>query len=294
MRCEEAENHIADYLAGTLAPESPLLEHLSVCPRCRASVQELQSTWADLGRLPVPPTSPVMGPALQTAVAEIKLPIWRRPMPYLLKPALVIVMSVVTALFLGHSLVERTSHEPTVRTELRALNDNDGHFRGSANAPVTLVEYGDYACPACATYNAVVNDVLKEYPDRLRLEYRHFPLMPIHPNAMAAALAAEAAGEQGRYWEMHDLLFTSQQRWAHASNPEEEFKALAAAIGLDASRFARDLQSVELRRRVTNDESNAREALVSATPTFFINGKTVSPLPSLDSFRALIDSLPKK
>src|SRR5262245_36104056 len=291
MRCDEAENDIAEYLAGTLSPESPLLEHLEVCPRCRANVQELQSTWADLEHMPVPRTSPVMGPALQAAVAEAtKLPIWRRPMPYLLKPALFILMSVAAALFLGHSLVEKSLHETAVKTELPALTDNEGHFRGPASAPLTLVEYGDYQCPPCGAYNLVINDVLKLYPNKLRLEYRHYPLMPVHPNAMAASVAAEAAGEQGRYWEMHDLLFSSQPRWARSADPNEEFKSMAASLKLDLDRFARDLQSTELRRRVTNDEATGREALVSATPTFFLNGQTVTPLPSVDAFRALIES----
>src|SRR5262245_12327053 len=111
MRCDEAENDIAEYQAGTLSPETPRFKHREACPRCRAKVQELQSTWTDLEHMPVPRTSPVMGPALQAAIAEAtklpitKLPIRRRPMPYLLKPALFILMSVGAALFLGHSLV---------------------------------------------------------------------------------------------------------------------------------------------------------------------------------------------
>jgi len=241
--------------------------------------------------MPVPRTSPVMGLALQAAIAEAtKLPIRRRPMPYLLKPALFIMMSVGAALFLGHSLMEQSFRETAVKTGLPALNDNEGHFRGAASAPLTLVEYGDYACPPCAAYNPVINEVLKLYPNRLRLEFRHYPLMPIHPNAMAASVAAEAAGEQGRYWEMHDLLLSSQQRWVRSADPNEEFKSMAAGLALDVDRFARDLQSTELRRRVTNDEATGREALVSATPTFFFNGKAVTPPPSVDAFRELIES----
>src|SRR5437867_7495308 len=124
--------------------------------------------------------------------------------------------------------------ETTVSRALPAGKVREPRYRGASTAPVTLLEYGDYECPPCATYNPIINSVLQRFDRKVRLEFRHYPLR-IHPNAGKAALAAEAAGEQGHYWEMHDLLFESQPQWSRAGNPEMEFAAMAGSIGLDQS-----------------------------------------------------------
>jgi protein-disulfide isomerase len=244
----------------------------------------------------LPRSSSVMQAGLLAAIAEAKLEVNQPPkgkttMPYLVKPILVIIMSVGAALFLGHSFVQ-PSLERTITLEPSAGNPNEGHYRGASNVPITLVEYGDYACPACATYNSVLNDVLKKYGDRVRLEFRHYPLKGIHPNAMPAALAAEAAGEQGHYWEMHDLLFSSQAQWAPGdANPEAAFAKLAASIGLDANKFLQDLGSPELQQRVSNDVKRGQETSVAATPTFFLNGRRIERIaPTLEAFQTLIEA----
>ena len=292
MRCEEAENNIAEYLNGRLSPESEFPEHLAQCPRCRNEVQELRTIWAELGHFTVPAASPVMNPKLAAAMAEAKLepPTRRTPMPYIIKPILVILLSAGSALFLGHRLVQ-PSLEHTVASEQPAANDGDRPYRGGANAKITLVEYGDYECPPCATFNPIVNAVIARYGNNLRFEFRHFPMTNIHPNALKASMAAEAAGHQNHYWEMHDLLLSEQKKWAKIDNAEQEFGKLATSIGLEAGRFLEEMNSPEMRQRVMSDIADANRAKIQAVPTFFLNGQRIQNTPTAaEGFFALIDA----
>jgi protein-disulfide isomerase len=296
MRCEEAENDIAEYLAGTLPTESALLDHLASCSRCRNEVQELKKTWTALESVTVPSMEPAMKADLLAALAQAKLdatppitPVRRKPMPYLVKPILWIVMSAGAALFMSHYF-ERPVQQSAVGVESTVSNTAEAHYRGAANPELTLVEYGDYACPACI-YTSIVHEVLQRYGNRVRLEFRHYPLTTIHPNALRAAVAAEAAGRQGRFWEMHDLLFSTQQKWSRVADPEAEFLALAAALGLDANRFRQALQQQELTERVMSDVSTGRKANVEAVPTFFLNGRRIEHAPTtVDGFLTLIEA----
>jgi protein-disulfide isomerase len=293
MRCEDVENDITQYLAGQLPAESTLLEHLAGCSRCRQQTEELRSTWDDLDRLAVPASSPVMNADLLAAIAAAEkipeIPERRTPLLYFAKPILITFLAMGAAFFVGRSLVE-SSREPFPGAG-SPVNVADRHYRGASGAPVTLLEYGDYQCPPCATYNPVINEVLKKYQDKVRLEFRHFPLTPRHEYAAQAAMAAEAAGQQGHYWEMHDQLLASLQQWSHASNVETEFVSLAASLGLDQAQFLRDLRSPELQQRISNDIASARAAHVAATPTFFLNGHRLDNIPpDADVFAKLIDA----
>jgi protein-disulfide isomerase len=164
-----------------------------------------------------------------------------------------------------------------------------GNSIGPADAPVTLVEFGDYQCPSCKAYHPIVKEVLARYPDKVRLEFRHYPLVQIHPNAMAAHLAAEAAGQQGRYWEMHDLLFETQNQWSQAVNPEPEFLTLANRLGLNANQFMQAVRSPETQQKVLADVVRARDLFVEAVPTFYLNGDIIAPPPSVDEFARQIE-----
>ena len=212
-------------------------------------------------------------------------------MLYFAKPVLIIAAALGTALFVGRNFIEPTPETKVLPATVPSDAAGPAHYRGAATAPVTLLMYGDYQCPPCARYNVIVNDVLARYGGKVRLEYRHFPLLPVHPNATPAAVAAEAAGEQGQYWKMHDLLLESQERWARSAEPEKEFTAMAASIGLDQDRFRQAFGSAELRERVEKDAASGRALGVVATPTFFINGRRVelTPQPS-DNFFKLIDA----
>jgi protein-disulfide isomerase len=131
---------------------------------------------------------------------------------------------------------------------------------------VTLVEYGDYECPYCGRAAPVVRELLERFDGRLRFVFRHLPLTDVHPNAALAAQAAEAAGAQGRFWEMHDLLFANQEELDMSS-----LRGHADRLGLDVHRFEEDLREGHHAARVAQDVNTAEEAGVAGTPTFFIN-----------------------
>ena len=142
------------------------------------------------------------------------------------------------------------------------------HVRGARDARVTLVEYGDFQCPYCARAHAALTELMQQHGERVTLVYRHLPLVDLHPFAMAAAEAAEAAGAQGKFWEMHDALFDNQDML-----DEDALPALAANLGLDAQRFARELDEGKHRARVEADAEQAHALGARGTPTFFINGE---------------------
>lgn len=148
------------------------------------------------------------------------------------------------------------------------------HIKGNPDATVTLVEYSDLQCPACAAFQPVLNGMIEQYADKLRFEYKQFPLPPrIHPFAMQAALAAEAAGQQGKFFEYHDLLFTNQDTWSKAAVPTSYFIQYASDLGLDLEKFKSHMKSSVLRDRIEADMAEGKTLEVTGTPTFFLNGK---------------------
>jgi protein-disulfide isomerase len=141
------------------------------------------------------------------------------------------------------------------------------HLRGAPSAPVTLVEYGDFQCPYCGDSYPVVRRLLERFEDRLRFAFRHLPLTDLHPRARAAAEAAEAAGAQGRFWEMHDRLFEHQLALS-----DDELREHAEAVGVDLARFDRELRDGVHAERVEEDARSAARSGVPSTPRFFVNG----------------------
>ena len=141
------------------------------------------------------------------------------------------------------------------------------HVVGPETAPVTLVEYGDYECPFCGAAHATLEQVRHVMGNDLRFAYRHFPLTQIHPHAYQAAEAAEAASAQGRFWEMHDLLFANQDRLGL-----RDLIGYAGALDLDLERFVTDLRGHAYAGRLREDFLSGVRSGVNGTPTFFVNG----------------------
>jgi protein-disulfide isomerase len=141
------------------------------------------------------------------------------------------------------------------------------HVQGPADAPVTLVEFGDFECPYCAAAHVIVKKVQEIMDDQLRFVFRHFPLTQIHPHAEPAAEASEAAGAQGQFWEMHDLLYENQP----LLDPPH-LVAYAEELGLEIERFVRELETGIYRERVREDFLSGVRSGVNGTPAFFING----------------------
>lgn len=140
--------------------------------------------------------------------------------------------------------------------------------KGSESAPVTIVEFSDYQCPFCARSEVLIEQVLREHGGKVRFVYKHFPLLSIHPQALPAALAAAAADRQGKFWEMHAILFANQR----ALQPEQ-LKGYAEQLGLDVEKFEADRQAPEVRKLVQDDVRLAQQLGVRGTPTIFVNGK---------------------
>ncbi len=165
--------------------------------------------------------------------------------------------------------------------------------KGNKESKIVLVEYSDFQCPACGTYYPLVNQLADEFKDKIAVVYRHFPLKSIHRNAEPAALAAESAGRQGKFWEMHNALFDNQKEWSDKINSSEYFIKYAGGLNIDVDKFKTDLSSQELKNKVKNDLASAEENNLDHTPTFFLNGKEISPR-SYEEFKQIISSEIKK
>jgi protein-disulfide isomerase len=146
--------------------------------------------------------------------------------------------------------------------------------KGSAKASITIEEFADFQCPPCAGLATVMKDLEKKNPEQLRVVFRHYPLRN-HQHAVPAALAAEAAGMQGKFWEMHDQLFQGQSTWSKAPEVQSIFDGYASTLGLDLARFRKDMADEKLKARVTADQERATSLGVSRTPSLFINGDPI-------------------
>jgi protein-disulfide isomerase len=142
-----------------------------------------------------------------------------------------------------------------------------------ADTVVTLEEFGDYQCPPCGELHPTLKRLKSQYGPNLNFIFRNYPLTEIHKNALLAAQAAEAARVQGRFWEMHDLLYETQKVWSDDVNPKPIFIKFARDIGLDTDRFGRDLGNEEVKLRIEADQGAATKMGVNGTPTVFINGR---------------------
>lgn len=163
------------------------------------------------------------------------------------------------------------------------------HIRGNPKAPVTIEEFGDFECASCSHFADALKQVEQDFGDRLCVIFRNFPLV-IHQHAREAAWAAEAAGLQGRFWEMHDLLYHEQAVWSKAADVRELFGIYAERLGLDIERFKKDMESEQIKAHLVFDEKLGAGLGVESTPTVFVNNQAV-PVTSLNpsGLRAAID-----
>lgn len=147
------------------------------------------------------------------------------------------------------------------------------HVRGEATSPVTVTVYADFQCPACAQEHLLMSRAWPSIADKARLVFRHYPITSSHRNAWTASLYAEAAGRQGRFWEMHDFLFLNQASWADLADPLLEFDGYAGQLGLDLQRLHADMETDEVVQKVRGDQRGGTQAGVRSTPTVFIAGQ---------------------
>jgi len=166
----------------------------------------------------------------------------------------------------------------------RPVSEMIDHIQGPPTAAVTLVEYGDFECPSCSRASRILKEVLQEAGERVRLVFRHFPMIHIYPQAQRAAEAAEAAAAQGKFWEMHDILYERQHALEH-----EDLLAYAAELELDVNRFNADLSAGVYAGRVREDFLSGLRSGVNGTPTFFRNGRRQDRLSDLQSLTDVIN-----
>jgi protein-disulfide isomerase len=157
------------------------------------------------------------------------------------------------------------------------------HIQGSIDAPIALLEYGDYECTYCGEAYPIIKAIQERLGDRLCFAFRNFPLVNSHPHAQHAAEAAEAAGAQGKFWEMHDLLFENQE-----ALDDENLAQYAAALGLDARRLIAEVIAGEHNARVREDFTSGARGGVNGTPTFFVNGVRYDGAPDVDALLAAL------
>lgn len=195
----------------------------------------------------------------------------------------IIVVGLLTALVIA-------SRNATPSIDVSAINENSilgasessgniaDHIYGNTNGKVILVEYGDFQCPACGSAHPNIRKISEQYKGQVGFIFRNFPLTTIHPNARAGAAAAEAAGLQGKYWEMNDYLYENQNAWVDltGSNVTDAFVSYAKGLGLDTAKFKTALASDAINQKISFDQAIAKKLNVNSTPTFYLNGVQIS------------------
>lgn len=198
-----------------------------------------------------------------------------------------IIFTAVVVLGLGGLVVFSRISNPSIDVSnvdtntILAASEQSGNIAdrvyGNPDAKVVLVEYGDFQCPSCGGAHPGLKAIYEEFEGDMAFVFRNFPLTTIHPNARVAAAAAEAAGLQGKYWEMHDRIFESQSEWQSLTGNERtgRFVAYANGLGLDADKFTQDLASAEVNKKISFDQALGGKIGVTSTPTFYLNGEAV-------------------
>ena len=189
----------------------------------------------------------------------------------------IIVVVVALAAIGGGTYLYRAKRALSPQLTITKQTDEQGeaaHVLGPAEASVTLEEFGDFQCPPCGRLSEPINQLQKKY--NLRVVYRQFPL-PMHAHAREAAYAAEAAARQGRFWEMHDLLFREQAVWSNSTDARTLFNAYAGMLQLDLGRFKQDMDNPDVQRQVEMDQKRGAMIGVKTTPTIFLNNESVPP-----------------
>lgn len=201
---------------------------------------------------------------------------------------LVIIGGVLLAIFYNPQ-----PQEPGQAVDGQSLIRDTSRMTKSASAKVNIVEFGDFQCPGCAALYPRIKQVLEEYKDKdVNFVFRNFPLEAIHPNAFAAAEAAETAGKLGKYWEMHELLYQRQNEWGTLSDPTDSFVNYAESLGLNGGEFKTLFTQHLFRDVIKADQKDGESVKVGSTPSVFINGVpmvTSSGVPTIEELKAKID-----
>lgn len=200
-----------------------------------------------------------------------------------------IILAVLVLGFVGFLIYQGKEDNTTDGGGEQGVQASE-HTVGAGTANVTLVEYGDFQCPSCGAYFPVLDSIKEKYGDQITFQFRHFPLTQIHQNAMAAHRAAEAAAKQGKFWEMHDLLYERQNLWSQSNNAATIMEDYATELALNIDQFKADFASSDVNATINADIAAGNEKGVTGTPSFILNGEKIeSPQPSVEAFTAILD-----
>lgn len=202
-----------------------------------------------------------------------------------------IILAVVVVGLVGLFIFTKPDNSSTnTNTGDPAKITESDHVKWNTEASVVLIEYGDFQCPGCGSYYPIIRQLEADYSEDVKFVFRHFPLRNIHPNAQSAALAAEAAGKQGKFWEMHDKLFETQGSWGRiTTNLQGQFEDYAEELGLDMEQFRSDYSDPETAKRINQDLSTGKALGATGTPTFILNGKMIETPANAEAFGKILD-----
>ncbi len=198
--------------------------------------------------------------------------------------AILIASGIFAAVKFGGNAVNSNTQTASLTNPVSGVD----WIKGNTSSKVVLIEYSDFQCPACGAYYPLVKQLGEDYKEKIQIVYRHFPL-PQHSGAKPAAFAAEAAGKQGKFWEMHNMIFDNQKNWSEKRNTEEIFASYAEKLQLDMNKYKNDISSKEIKDKVEQDYLGGIGSKVNSTPTFFLNGKTMQNPKNYDEFKNLIE-----
>lgn len=202
---------------------------------------------------------------------------------------------VLAVVGLGWLLASKSGNSTASASSKQLLGDSP-HLLGTSNSnpKVQIVEFGDFQCPACGAMAPILKQITDKYknnPD-FSFAFRNFPL-PQHANAIPAAVIAEAAGRQNKYWEMFDMLYSNQNQWAEQPNAAAIFSSYAQKLGLDQNRFKQDAQTKEIADKINSDLTDGQSLGINATPTIYVNGVKLNTLPTFKDLDQQISDLLK-
>ena len=200
----------------------------------------------------------------------------------------VVTLVVITAGVFLFSKKQPPQSETQSLFDKSQLTENAKHTKGDPNVPVTIVEFGEIQCPACQAAQPIINQTLEKYSQNIYFVFRHYPLT-VHKNAEAAAKAAEAAGEQSKFFEMLNLMYANQKEWAQDANPREDFRKYASEFGLNLDQFNQDMEKDW--ENIMTDYALGNKVGVKSTPTFFINGEKYSGVIQGEQLQQIIEGI---
>lgn len=190
--------------------------------------------------------------------------------------------------------VSTGSVDTSKKVDAKKLVKSNSYKTGAKDGKVMVVEFADFQCPACGAAHPIIKQMLQEYKGKsVTFIFRHFPL-PQHANAVPASEAVEAAGEQGKFWQMYDKLFESQEDWSEKNNAVEIFSGYAKTLGLDIDKFKKSVEESKYREKILADQKDGIDIGVNSTPTFFVNGLAIKGVPPYSELKSRIDEELKK